>query len=71
MNIFDSLVLRFSISHYVAYVKDDPAREPITVGTSIPAVLADAAEKIGRSKPDFEVQHIGKERFEKLKQFFS
>jgi hypothetical protein len=27
--------------HYVAYVKDDPAREPITVGASIPAVLAD------------------------------
>jgi hypothetical protein len=57
--------------HYVVYVKDDPAREPITVGASIPAVLADAAEKIGRSKSDFEVQQISKERFEKLKQFLS
>lgn len=55
--------------HYVAYVKDDPAKEPITAGTSMPAILSDAAEKIGRPKSDFEVQEITKGRYEKLKQF--
>jgi hypothetical protein len=55
--------------HLVAYLKDDPAREPITIGYSIPRILADASEKIGRPRSDFEVQEITKERYEKLKKF--
>jgi hypothetical protein len=31
--------------HYVAYLKDDSAKEPIATGYSIPGILADASEK--------------------------
>ena len=55
--------------YFVAYLKDDPAREPITIGYSIPRILADASERTGRARSDFEVQRISKERYEKLKKF--
>jgi hypothetical protein len=42
--------------YYVAYVKDDPAREPIAASYSAPGVLAEAAHKTGRSKADLELQ---------------
>ena len=54
---------------YCAYIKDDAAKEPITTGESIPAIIAKAAEKTGRPRGDFEVQEISPERHEKLKQF--
>jgi hypothetical protein len=54
---------------YCSYVKGDPAKEPITTGESIPAIIAKAAEKTGRSRSDFEVEEISRERHEKLKQF--
>jgi hypothetical protein len=41
--------------YYVAYLKDDPAKEPISVGYSAPGVLAEAAQKSGRAKADFEL----------------
>ena len=55
--------------HYVAYLKDDPAKEPIAIGYSIPGIIADAAEKTGRPRTDFEVQEISRERYERLKRF--
>ena len=54
---------------YCAYIKDDAAKEPITTGESIPAIIAKAAEKTGRPRGDFEVEEISRERHEKLEQF--
>jgi hypothetical protein len=54
---------------YCAYIKGDAAKEPITTGESIPAIIAKAAEKTGRPRGDFEVEEISRERHEKLKQF--
>ncbi len=53
--------------YYVAYLKDDPAKEPIAVSYSSPGVLAGAAHKTGRAKADFELQGIGREEHERLK----
>jgi hypothetical protein len=53
--------------YYVAYLKDDPAREPVVTSDSSPGVLADAAHKIGRAKADFELREIGREEYERLK----
>ncbi|MBV8215315.1 MAG: hypothetical protein JOZ08_19060 [Verrucomicrobia bacterium] len=54
---------------FCSYIKGDPAKEPITTGESIPAIIAKAAEKTGRGRGDFEVEEITRERHEKLKQF--
>jgi hypothetical protein len=54
---------------YCAYIKGDAAKEPITTGESIPAIIAKAAEKTGRPRGDFQVEEISRERHEKLKQF--
>jgi len=57
---------------YYAYINSDAAKaakEPITTGESIPAIIAKAAEKTGRSRGDFEVEEISRKRHEKLKQF--
>ena len=39
--------------YYVAYLKDDPAKEPVATSYSSPGVLAGAAHKTGRAKADF------------------
>jgi hypothetical protein len=57
--------------YYAAYLKDNPAQEPIAVGQSAPGVLADASRKIGRPKSDFELLEITREQFERLKQFLA
>jgi acetolactate synthase I/II/III large subunit len=54
---------------YCAYIKGDAAKEPIMTGESIPAIIANAAEKTGRPRSDFEVEEISRERHEKLKRF--
>jgi hypothetical protein len=46
---------------YCAYIKGDAAKEPITTGESIPAIIAKAAEKTGRPRVDFEVEEISRE----------
>ena len=70
MNTYPSLHLKPDFdAFYCAYIKDDAAKEPITTGESIPAIIAKAAEKTGRSRGDFEVEEISRERHEKLKQF--
>ena len=53
--------------HYVAYLKDDPAKEPIAASYSAPGVLAEAAHKTGRAKADFELREISREEYEQLK----
>jgi hypothetical protein len=70
MNTYPSLHPRPDFdAFYCAYIKDDAAKEPITTGESIPAIIAKAAEKTGRPRGDFEVEEISRERHEKLKQF--
>jgi hypothetical protein len=56
--------------YYVAYLKDDPAKEPISVSYSAPGVLAEAAHKTGRRKDDFELREIGREEYERMKSIF-
>jgi hypothetical protein len=53
--------------YYVAYLKDDPAKEPIATSYSAPGVLAEAAHKTGRAKADFEIQQIDAEEYQILK----
>jgi hypothetical protein len=53
--------------HYVAYLKDDPAKEPVAASYSAPGVLAEAAHKTGRAKAHFELREIGREEYERLK----
>jgi hypothetical protein len=55
--------------YYVAYLKDDPAKEPIATSYSAPGVLAEAAHKTGRAKADFELREISREEYERLKSF--
>jgi hypothetical protein len=55
--------------YYVAYLKDDPAKEPIAASYSAPGVLAEAAHKTGRAKTDFELREIGREEYERLSEF--
>ena len=54
---------------YCTHIKGDAAKEPITTGESIPAIIADAAAKTGRPRSDFEVEETSRKRYEKLKQF--
>lgn len=53
--------------YYVAYLKNDPAKEPIAASYSAPEVLAEAVHKAGRAKADFELREIRKEEYERLK----
>ena len=36
--------------YFTAHLTDDPVREPVAVGESIPRIIADAAIKLGRFK---------------------
>jgi hypothetical protein len=53
--------------YYVAYLKDDPAKEPIAASYSSPGVLAEAAHKTGIAKGDFELREISREEYERIK----
>lgn len=53
--------------YYVAYLKDDPAKEPIATSYSSPGVLGEAAHKTGRAKGDFEIRQIDAEEYQILK----
>ena len=52
--------------YYVAYLKDDPAQEPIAANYGAPGVLAEAAHKTGRAKGDFELNEISREEYERV-----
>lgn len=72
MNMSPSLHPTPDFDHYyVVYVKSDPAKEPLATGESIPRIIADAAQKTGRLRADFEVEEICRERYEKLKKFLA
>lgn len=47
---------------YVAYLKSDPAKEPIAASYSAPG-----AHKTGRRKDDFEIREISKNEYERIK----
>ncbi len=53
--------------YYVTYLKDDPAKEPIAASYSAPGALAEAAQKSGRAKADFELREISKEEYDRFK----
>ena len=53
--------------YYVAYLKDDPAKEPVATSYSSPGVLAEAAHKTARAKADFELREISREEHERIK----
>jgi hypothetical protein len=53
--------------YYVAYLKDDPAKEPIATSSSSPGVLAQVAHKTGRAKADFELRQVSREEYERIK----
>jgi hypothetical protein len=53
--------------YYVAYLKDDPAKEPVASSYSAPGALADASRKTGRAKADFELVQISREESERIK----
>jgi len=55
--------------YYVAFLKDDPAREPISTSYSAPGVLAEAAHT-GRAKTDFELREISNEEYDRIKSIF-
>jgi hypothetical protein len=57
--------------YYVAHLRDDPAKEPLTANESIPRCIADAAAKTGRPRDDHEVEEIPKSTYEKLKEFLA
>ena len=40
----------------------NPAREPIAVGESIPGIIADAADTLGRDRKEFLVEQITAEQ---------
>jgi hypothetical protein len=52
---------------YVAYLKDDPAKEPVAASYSAPGVLAEAAHKTGRGKVDFELREISREECKRIR----
>jgi hypothetical protein len=53
--------------YYVAYLKDDPAKEAVAICYSAPGVLAEAAHKTGRAKADFELREISREEYDRLR----
>jgi hypothetical protein len=53
--------------YYVAYLKADPAKEPIAASYSTPGALAEAAHRTGRVKADFELREISKEEYDRIK----
>jgi hypothetical protein len=53
--------------YYVAYLKDDPAKEPIAASYSAPRVFAEAVHKTGRAKADFELRETRKAEYDRIK----
>jgi hypothetical protein len=52
---------------YVAYLRSDPAKEPVAASYSAPGVLSEAAHKTGRAEADFELREISRKEYERLK----
>jgi hypothetical protein len=71
MNTYSSLSPRpdFPPEYFSAHLTEDPAREPVAIGESIPGIIATAAVKLGRDRTEFSVERITEEQYETLKQF--
>jgi hypothetical protein len=52
----------FEPEDFSAHLTSDPARRPVTVGSSIPRIIADAATKLGRDRSEFSVKRISPEQ---------
>lgn len=61
----------FTPDYFLAHLTDDPAKEPIAVGESIPRIIADASIKTGRDRNAFTVERITAEQYQTLSQFLS
>jgi hypothetical protein len=61
----------FEPEYFSAHLTNDPAREPVAVGSSIPRTIADAATRLGRDRHEFSVERISPEQFETLSQFLA
>jgi hypothetical protein len=61
----------FEPEYFSAHLTNDPAREPVAVGSSIPRTIADAAIKTGRDRKDFSVERITTEQYQTLEQFLA
>ena len=61
----------FTPDYFSAHLTDDPAKEPVAVGESIPRIIADAANKLGRDRKEFSVERITEEQYQTLSQFLS
>jgi hypothetical protein len=61
----------FTPDYFSAHLTDDPAKEPVAVGESIPRIIADAATKTGRDRNEFTVERITAEQYQTLSQFLS
>jgi hypothetical protein len=61
----------FEPEYFSAHLTNDPAREPMAIGSSIPRTIADAAIKTGRDRKDFSVERITTEQYKTLAQFLS
>ena len=46
--------------NFVAYVKNDPAREPVAISYSPADAIREASDKSGRAKSDFELRQISR-----------
>lgn len=57
--------------YFSAHLTNDPVKEPIAAGSSIPRIIADAAIKLGRERSEFSVERITAEQYETLSQFLS
>jgi hypothetical protein len=57
--------------YFAAYLSDDPARESVAVGSSIPRTIADAAIKLSRDRNEFSVARITAEQYRTLLQYLS
>ena len=56
----------FTPDYFSAHLTDDPAKEPIAVGESIPGIIASAANKLDRDRKDFSVERITAEQYQTL-----
>jgi hypothetical protein len=56
--------------YYVAYLKDDPAKEPIAASYSAPGVLAEAARKTERVKADLNFRRSARRNTSGSNRFF-
>src|SRR5260221_11451413 len=52
--------------YYVAYLKDDPAKEPIAASYSAPGVLAEAAPRTARARQASRLRTITKGAWDRV-----